>query len=130
MRISYGLYEIKPDVLVITLSGPVGGRDIIELMEVLLDNRVFRASTKRIWDARDISELVLEPPEVRAVRDMAAAHFTALGGKVAVVVSREVDAMAAQLFRAYVDGRPLEVFTDMDDAIRWMKRKAGAGPNG
>lgn len=125
MAISYGLYTIEPDILVIDLSGSITGGDLVDLLGVLVDNPLFRESTKRIWDGRGISELVLDLQDVTALRQEIDAYTASIRGRAAIVVRREIDQMAAHLYRAYLATRTFEVFTNMDEALAWIRREDG-----
>lgn len=120
MSLSYGLYVVERDVVVIAVSGSLSGPSFIDLLETLLDNNVFLSSTKRVWDGREITEMVLDLREVEAVRKLMSERLARLGGRAAVVMNNEFNAKTAHLFTSYIDGNPVKVCTDLDEALTWM----------
>lgn len=116
--------HVYPDqsLSVIRLEGTVTGGDLASAIHVLLQHPDFDPGMARIWDGRQIQQLIVEPDDVGRVRQAIAATLNDLRhSRAAVVAKRDTDLTIAELFRAYIRGRPVQVFTDYDAALRWVR---------
>lgn len=123
MSLSYGLYSVESDVVVISVSGVVTGPCAIDLINALAENKTLSASTRRLWDFLEIADVVLEPGDVSAVRKALDDRFAPLRGRAAVVVKSSIYERGAHLVRPFTDARQTEFFTDTGEALRWLRRK-------
>lgn len=122
MSLSYGLYTISPDIVVVRVGGAVTGPDIVWLVQILLQDSAFCSCTRRVWDGRGITELQIDLHDVEQVRALAREQLLNPTGGAAIVVRSDDEVGAAHLFRTHIEGRQIEVFTEMYDALRWLRR--------
>jgi hypothetical protein len=104
--------------------GHVDGAQLIREAASFFDNAEARAGLYLLWDAREIKSLDLTPDDVQRIVE----HIHRAGPGVGparsavVAVSPDVD-VAARLIRvraALEPGRKLEIFNDVEAALRWL----------
>ncbi|MDZ4698161.1 MAG: hypothetical protein SH809_00530 [Rhodothermales bacterium] len=115
----------KEGIVHLRLSGLVSGEDIISTLDTIWRDPHCLTSYHQFWDGRDISELVVDWPDMMNLVKLARRRppTTGLVGRVAVVAPRFIDytfarAILAQTKRCHGEK---EVFREMGEAVRWLE---------
>ena len=89
----------------VRFEGQVTGGEVAEVSCLLFRHADWQAGFCELWDARDITELVVTLEEVRRVAAIEKDHLAEIGmGRVAIVVARELDYYLGRLYIAFVRG--------------------------
>lgn len=108
-------------VLIVELQGRIAASDIVDAIQALLAHPEFEPGRSRIWDVRGLTELLLDERDFEAIREMALERRDDFAGRTAIVAVRDIDRMAARLFRAYLKGRSIRTFNSLDQAVAWVR---------
>jgi len=110
--------------VIITASGPVNGKDIIEALIKMLQDPDFKEGMDALWDFRTVHSGNSETAEIREIVSFVRANQKKRGinYRVALVVSRDIDFGLARMFEAYSHELPfdIQIFKDFNDAQKWL----------
>lgn len=108
------------------LSGPLTVDDFHGVLDRLYGNPNWKPGFDALWDARAVTELVLDEQDVAAI----VRHFQRLAdrkgpGRTAFVVPREVDYAIARLliWLTRNERRQRKALRDMEEALAWLGRE-------
>ena len=125
-------YQIDPEraLVIFRFWGALDLALIAKISEEALADPQWRASYDRVWDGRDITGLVMSLNDVKGLVfniEQSMEHEP----RVAMVGRRETDLVIGRLIKAFMRRRPIEVFKDYDEALRWLSeaRTRAADPN-
>ncbi len=115
----------REGIVLLGLSGRVTGEDIIATLDAMWRDPHCLTSFHQFWNGRDISELVVDWPDMMNIVKLARRRPPTTGpvGRVAIVAPRFIDyafarAILAQTKRCQGEK---DVFREKSDAIRWLE---------
>ena len=119
-------YAIKKPIgpVIITASGIVKGKDIIEGLGRMLQDPDFKEGMDALGDFRTVHSANSETADIREIVSFVRANQKKRGSnyRVALVVSRDIDFGLARMFEAYSQELPfdIQIFKDIKDAEQWL----------
>ncbi len=115
--------HVDAGVVVNTVIGTLSSNDIMATLRELFADPRFLPGMGIVWDLRSGAvDRRLSGTGIQALRAFVASRTEARGrGRLAIVVSRDVDYGVGRMFEAYTDGLGIErcVFRDSDEAVCW-----------
>jgi hypothetical protein len=109
---------------VISFWGAVDGKQVVAQTRKFFASDRWKPGFRVLWDARDITSLDITPDDVRQMKALIDEFRPRIGpGRSAVVTTSEDVATIAHLLAALAPRdpqRPVEVFDDLTDALRWL----------
>ena len=121
------LIEEVDSIFEVHVSNPTSQREILQAIEELAakDPRKERCD---LWCFSDEAIVSLEeyPKIAQAIKSLCPPDM--VGNKTALVVSSDLQRVAANMYRSDAADLPfeIEVFTSREDALRWLKGGSGA----
>jgi hypothetical protein len=120
--------DAKAGVVVNTVSGKLTAAAFTATLRALIDNHEFQPGMGIVWDLRKGTVVGLKADEIKGVVYYVANRVEARGrGRLAIVVSQDVDYGIGRMFAAYAEQIGIErrVFRDLEEAIHWASRTVG-----
>lgn len=115
----------EDEITTVQLVGSITGKDLLNAAQTLLDHPHFDQRPPYIWDARGVTELLLELDEMRAIRGVWMECLkrleTPVSRRSAIVAVRHVDQSTARFFRAYFREQPIRIFDNVEAAHTWVR---------
>lgn len=121
---SFEIIQVE-GMAVVRLGGRITGHDIVEFAQAVADQPGFDPDWPRIWDARGVTQVLLDINEAREIRAISKERLQGTNpktGRTAIVVERDIDRDVADFFRWYLKGRSIRVFDSVDKACAWVKK--------
>jgi hypothetical protein len=107
-----------------TCAGTVGADDILRAMNALYNSSGYSHSYHSLWDFRNCTAN-LSSDEMRKIIDYERKNADGPdAGKVALVVNKALNFGLARMYNMlseYTLDRPLQVFKNYDDALKWIE---------
>ena len=120
--------DAKAGVVVNTVSGKLTAAAFTATLRALIDNPEFQPGMGIVWDLRRGTVIGLKADEIKGVVYYVANRVEARGrGRLAIVVSQDVDYGIGRMFAAYAEQIGIErrVFRDLEEAVHWASRTVG-----
>ena len=120
--------DAKAGVVVNTVSGKLTAAAFTATLRALIDNPEFQPGMGIVWDLRRGTVIGLKADEIKGVVYYVANRVEARGrGRLAIVVSQDVDYGIGRMFAAYAEQTGIErrVFRDLEEAVHWASRTVG-----
>lgn len=111
---------------ILTLRGRVDAAEFIEAMRALYGHPGWQPDFDALWDAGDITQLVIEPADLESISEGYRNVETRMGlGRAAFVASRDVVHVITQLLlhRFRNPNRERRAFVHRDDAVAWLNER-------
>jgi hypothetical protein len=108
---------------IVRLTGTIQGTTFMEAMEALYRSPEWQPGFDALWDARGVTELLLDERDVKAIVALMLDLTARMGpGRAAFVIARELDWMIARLliYRTRVPSRERRTFETMEEALAWL----------
>jgi hypothetical protein len=116
--------DVQHSLALVRFGTSVTGLDIVALLEKVLGDPKWKPGYARLWDGRRVRHLDVQPQEITAHGEFLDGMRKIAGdGKSAIVASRDIDLMAAKLYRERVQrllGVDVRVFDNMNDAVAFL----------
>ena len=120
--------DAKAGVVVHTVRGKLTAAAVTATIRALIGNPEFQPGMGIVWDLRRGTLVELTADEIRGTIHYAAGRIEARGrGRMAIVVSQDVDYGIGRMFAAYAERTGIErrVFRNLEEAIHWASRTVG-----
>lgn len=105
----------------IEMRGTITREEVLEAATGMRQSASYEATQPRLWDASSTDpRQPIAASDLRAIAETAFAAKT--GGRVAVLVGRDVDFGIARIYKAYSDSLPADVriFRDREEALAFL----------
>jgi hypothetical protein len=120
------VWEFKGDILIVSLVAECGGHALRSAIETATTDAEFKPSTSLLLDLRFCTD-VPSADEFRGQAKFLAAHTRkGLSHQCAIVVrAKPVDYGLARMASLYaeLEGIGMEVFTNMEQGLRWLNKQ-------
>ena len=116
-------HDRKTGIWRITIHGEISVADIVAVSSNLYGSDEYVVGAPRLWDARGVSGPVsIQGTDLQEIVNLPESGHLRSAGKVAVVVSRELDYGMTRMYQAFAEELPssTRIFRDMAEAERWL----------
>jgi len=94
----------------VTLSGPVHGHEIAATMEALYQDPNWVAGFAILWDAMELTELLLDRPDLPLFVEIQKKYVAAHPSREIILVQRPLDVAMAQMYALFMKTAAHKVF--------------------
>ncbi len=113
--------DLEHELVTFHVSGSVDSTLLKRIADELTSDPQWKDSFDRLWDWREITELLLQLDDVKTFVEEVRQSWEA-APRVVIVARREIDLTIARLIKAMMRERLVEVFSDIEMARAYLDR--------
>jgi hypothetical protein len=117
-------YRFSKNLFIVTLKGSYTPEEMMTTFLKALNDPSFPENAQFLMDVRESAELgKRDAGVIKAVAEFFASHSERVGHKCAIVAAKPAHYGQSRMAAAFaeIDSATVEVFTEVDDAISWLK---------
>lgn len=123
--------KLLPDerLVVIHLSGSIGGRDILQAIISVADDEAWSRSHRAVWDLREVDQIRLAPTEIQSYAEAIEARGEDIApSRSAYITTRYWHRNAIRIFARHIQrvapDHEARTFSNVESAADWLRISA------